>query len=130
MHKIILEPYTREIGTELFFSNPFRRLQNKTQVFPHPESTFLIVVGGDSMHPYYQKNDVLIIRTDLTPMHNDDIIVSVNKTDYTLKRFDKLNNKLVALNPKYNDCVQVKEDDDVLILGVVAVLVREKCNRI
>ncbi|MBO6212303.1 S24 family peptidase [Algoriella sp.] len=96
----------------------------------HPESTFLIVVGGDSMHPYYQKNDVLIIRTDLTPLHNDDIIVSVNKTDYTLKRFDKLNNKLVALNPKYNDCVQIKEDDDVLILGVVAVLVREKCNRI
>ena len=95
-----------------------------------PEATYLNRVAGDSMYPDYLVGDLLVIRSDIEPRHNDDIIVSVNKTDYTLKRFDKLNNKLVALNPKYNDCVQIKEDDDVLILGVVAVLVREKCNRI
>ncbi len=96
----------------------------------HSESTFIIVVGGDSMYPTYQKNDVLIIRTDLIPLHNDDIIASINKADYTLKRFDKINNKLIALNPKYKDCVQMNEGDEVVVLGVVAVLVREKSNRI
>ena len=78
----------------------------------------------------YQKNDLLIIRTDLVPLHNDDIIVSVNKEDYTLKRFDKINNELVALNPNYKNCVKIKEEDEVIILGVVGVLVREKSNRI
>ncbi|MGV0921759.1 LexA family protein [Empedobacter falsenii] len=96
----------------------------------HPESTFLIVVGGDSMYPIYQKNDILVIRTDLIPLHHDDIIVSVNNEDYTLKRFDKINNKLIAINPNYKDCVQIHEDDEVVILGVVGVLVREKTNRI
>ncbi|WP_298776369.1 LexA family transcriptional regulator, partial [uncultured Empedobacter sp.] len=96
----------------------------------HPESTFLIVVGGDSMYPIYQKNDILVIRTDLIPLHNDDIIVSVNHDDYTLKRFDKVNNKLVALNASYKNCVQIQESDEVIILGVVGVLVREKSNRI
>lgn len=96
----------------------------------HPESTFLIVVGGDSMYPVYQKNDILVIRTDLIPLHHDDIIVSVNNEDYTLKRFDKINNKLIAINPNYKDCVQIHENDEVVILGVVGVLVREKTNRI
>ncbi len=66
----------------------------------HPESTFLIVVGGDSMYPVYQKNDILVIRTDLIPLHHDDIIVSVNNEDYTLKRFDKINNKLISNKSK------------------------------
>lgn len=96
----------------------------------HPESTFLIVVGGDSMYPVYQKNDILVIRTDLIPLNHDDIIVSVNNEDYTLKRFDKINNKLIAINPNYKDCVQIHENDEVVILGVVGVLVREKTNRI
>ena len=96
----------------------------------HPESTFLIVVGGDSMYPVYQKNDILVIRTDLIPLHRDDIIVSVNNEDYTLKRFDKINNKLIAINPNYKDCIQIHENDEVVILGVVGVLVREKTNRI
>ncbi|WP_314243691.1 S24 family peptidase [Empedobacter tilapiae] len=96
----------------------------------HPESTFLIIVGGESMYPVYQKNDILVIRTDLIPLHNDDIIVSVNNDDYTLKRFDKMNNKLIALNENYKNCVQINESDEVVILGVVGVLVREKSNRI
>ncbi|WP_313254525.1 S24 family peptidase [Empedobacter sp.] len=96
----------------------------------HPESTFLIVVGGDSMYPVYQKNDILVIRTDLIPLHHDDIIVSVNNEDYTLKHFDKINNKLIAINPNYKDCVQIHENDEVVILGIVGVLVREKTNRI
>lgn len=71
-----------------------------------------------------------MIRTDLIPLHHDDIIVSVNNEDYTLKRFDKINNKLIAINPNYKDCVQIHENDEVVILGVVGVLVREKTNRI
>lgn len=106
------------------------RISLDERYLTHPESTFLIVVGGDSMYPVYQKNDILVIRTDLIPLHHDDIIVSVNNEDYTLKRFDKINNKLIAINPNYKDCVQIHENDEVVILGVVGVLVREKTNRI
>ena len=41
------------------------------------------------MYSFYKKNNVLIIRTDLNSLHRNDIIVSVNKADYTLKHFDK-----------------------------------------
>jgi len=106
------------------------RISLDERYLTHPESTFLIVVGGDSMYPVYQKNDILVIRTDLIPLHHDDIIVSVNNEDYTLKRFDKINNKLIAINLNYKDCVQIHENDEVVILGVVGVLVREITNRI
>ncbi|MGV0830520.1 LexA family protein [Empedobacter brevis] len=106
------------------------RISLDERYLTHPESTFLIVVGGDSMYPVYQKNDVLVIRTDLLPLHHDDIIVSVNNDDYTLKRFDKVNNKLIALNENYKNSVQIEEGDEIIILGVVGVLIREKTNRI
>lgn len=92
----------------------------------HPESTFIVVVGGLSMANEYDINDVLVIRSDLTPRHNDDVIVSVNNGDYTLKRFDFNLNKLVALNPSYNDSIQLNELDEVKIMGVVSVQIKER----
>ena len=92
----------------------------------HPEATYLNRVGGDSMYPEYLIGDLLIIRSDLEPKHMDDIVVSVNNSEYTFKRYDAINKQLISVNPKYRNCVQLQDEDIVLILGVVTSLVRQK----
>ncbi len=92
----------------------------------HPEATYLNRVGGDSMFPEYLKGDLLIIRSDYEPKHHDDIIVSVNNSEYTFKRYDAINKQLIALNPKYKNCIQLQDEDVVIVLGVVTSLVRQK----
>lgn len=90
------------------------------------ESTFLNLVKGRSMYPEYQENDIIILRTDYEPCHNDDIVVSINSSEYTLKRYDKHNSTLIALNADYAKSVKIDEDDEVIILGVVDALIRDK----
>jgi DNA polymerase V len=103
-----------------------RKLSLDDRYLQHPESTFIVIVGGLSMANEYDLDDVLVIRSDLTPHHNDDVIVSVNNSDYTLKRFDFKQNKLIALNPSYNDSIQLNADDEVKIMGVVTVQIKER----
>ena len=93
------------------------------------ESTFLNLVKGRSMYPEYQENDIIILRTDYEPCHNDDIVVSINSSEYTLKRYDKHNSTLIALNSDYVKSVKIDEDDEVIILGVVDALIRDKKKR-
>ena len=93
-----------------------------------PHSTYLNRVAGESMYPEYLIGDLIVVRSDLEPRHNDDIIVSVNNSDYTLKRYDAYQKRLVALNPKYKDAIQLNDEDTVLILGVITNLVRNKRN--
>ena len=93
------------------------------------ESTFVNRVKGLSMYPEYLENDIIIIRSDYYPTDGDDIVVSINSSEYTLKRYDKLNNKLVALNSEYAKSVTIDESDEVVILGVVDAIVREKKRR-
>ena len=89
------------------------------------ESTFVNRVKGLSMYPDYHENDILILRSDYEPQHGDDVVVSINSSEYTLKRYDKINSKLVALNPEYANSVIINENDEVVILGVVDALVRD-----
>lgn len=105
-------------------------VQNEISLDEHflekPEATYLIRVGGESMQPEYQLGDLLIVRSDLDPQHMDDIIVSINNSEYTFKRYDKNNKKLISLNPAYKDCIQLAEEDNALILGVVISFIRQK----
>lgn len=91
-----------------------------------PEATYLNRVAGDSMYPDYLIGDLLVIRSDIEPRHNDDIIVSVNNSEYTFKRYDAINKKFFPLNPKYKNAIQLDDEDTVLILGVVTSLIRQK----
>lgn len=93
------------------------------------ESTFVNRVKGLSMYPEYLDGDLLIIRSDYEAQNGDDIVVSINSSEYTLKRYDKTNSTLVAVNPKYSESVKVEENDEVIILGVVDALIREKKKR-
>lgn len=90
------------------------------------ESTFINRIAGDSMFPDYEIGDLIIVRSDLEPRHEDDIVVAINGSAYTLKRYDLKNNQLRSVNPIYKNILQLSENDTVLILGVVTSLIREK----
>jgi len=90
----------------------------------HPESTYLIKVVGDSMHPTLQMGDILIIKSDVGVQNEDIAIVSVNQTDFTVKRIDKTNNQLIADNPDFPN-LNLQEDDTLICLGVVKQLIRD-----
>ena len=81
------------------------------------------------MYPEYLENDIIIIRSDYYPIDGDDIVVSINSSEYTLKRYGKANNRLVALNSDYAKSVTIDESDEVVILGVVDALIRDKKKR-
>ena len=93
------------------------------------ESTFINKVKSLSMFPEYQIGDIIILRSDYEPQNGDDVVVSINHSEYTLKRFDKQRSMLIALNTEYSNSVKIDENDEVVILGVVDALIREKKNR-
>ena len=90
----------------------------------NPEATFLIKVVGDSMYPTLQIGDLLIVKSDKEFGDNDIGIVSVNQTDFTVKRFDKTKKVLIADNKEFSN-IGIEEDDTLICLGVVKHLIRD-----
>lgn len=90
------------------------------------ESTFINRVAGNSMSPEYEVDDLIVLRSDIEPRHLDDIVVSINSSAYTLKRYDMNKNQLFAINTAYKNIIQLTQNDIVLILGVVTTIIREK----
>jgi DNA polymerase V len=90
----------------------------------NPESTYLIKVVGNSMMPTLYVGDILIVKAHVELKHNDIAIVSINNTDYTVKRFDHDNKLLIADNKEYLP-ISVKEDDTLICLGIVKHLIRD-----
>ena len=91
-----------------------------------PESTFLTKIGGLSMFPEYQLGDVTINRSDYELQHGDDAVVSINNSDFTLKRYDAHTKMFYALNPDFKDALIIQEDDVVVVLGIVDTIIRER----
>jgi DNA polymerase V len=90
----------------------------------NPNATFIIKVKGSSMSATLEPEDILIVKSDEELQDNSLGIISVNNTDFTVKRFDKTNQKLIADNKKYSDVI-IHEDDTLLCLGVVKHLIRD-----
>ncbi len=90
----------------------------------NPDATFIIKVVGNSMYPTLQPDDILIVRSDIELTDNKIGIISVNNTDFTVKRFDKKKNMLIADNPKFNN-ITIQQDDTLLCLGVVQHVIRD-----
>lgn len=90
----------------------------------NPEATYLIKVVGDSMYPTLQRGDLLIVKSDKEFGDNDIGIVSVNQTDFTVKRFDKTKKVLIADNKEFSSIV-INEEDTLICLGVVKHLIRD-----
>lgn len=105
------------------------RLSLDERYLSKKESTFINKVKSLSMFPEYQIGDFIILRSDYEPQNGDDVVVSINNSEYTLKRYDKQRSMLVALNTEYSNSVKIDDNDEVVILGVVDALIREKKKR-
>ncbi|CAL2077308.1 DNA polymerase V protein UmuD [Tenacibaculum sp. 190524A02b] len=90
----------------------------------NPDATYIVKVKGNSMFPTLEISDLLIVKSDLRMEDNDIVIVSVNNTEFTVKRFDKSNNILLADNPEFSN-IEIQEEDTLICLGVVKNLIRD-----
>ena len=110
-------PYYQE-GIQAGFPSPAedfleQRISLDEKYLSDYEATYLIRVVGESMYPTLQKGDILIVKANEELKHNQIVIVSVNNTDYTVKRYDMINKLLIS-------------DNDILICkGVVKQIIRE-----
>jgi DNA polymerase V len=87
----------------------------------HPAATFFVRVTGNSMiDAGIQENDILIIDRSITPSHGK-IIVAAIDGQLTVKRLHIKKGKclLIPENPDFYP-IEVKENNEVYIWGVVA----------
>ncbi|MCY3997998.1 MAG: S24 family peptidase [Flavobacteriaceae bacterium] len=89
-----------------------------------PKATYLIRVVGHSMHPTLHKNDILIVKSNLSFRDGAIGIVSVNHTDFTVKRLDEKGHRLMADNKNFSP-INIKKEDTIICLGVVKHLIRD-----
>ena len=89
-----------------------------------PDGTYIIRVAGDSMFPTLHVGDILIVKSNKEIRNRDIAIVSVNRTDFTVKRFDKENQILIADNKEHQN-IKIGDDDVLISLGVVKHLIRD-----
>ncbi len=90
----------------------------------NPEATFLIKVVGDSMYPTLQIGDILIVKSDKQFNDNAIGIVSINNTDFTVKRYNKQSNTLIADNVDFPK-IKINKEDTLICLGIVKHLIRD-----
>ena len=90
----------------------------------NPDSTYLIRVAGNSMVPTLEINDILVVRSDFELKDNCIVIVSVNNTEFTVKRYNEDNKELIADNPDFPN-IKIGEDDTLICLGIVKNLIRD-----
>lgn len=89
-----------------------------------PEATYLVRVVGKSMLPTLQVNDILVVKSNIE-LHNDAIaILSLNHTDFTVKRFDSQSQRLLSDNAEFKP-IKLSDSDTLVCLGVVKHLVRD-----
>jgi len=118
-----------EDGVQAGFPSPAEdfkenQLSLDERYLSNPDATFLIKVVGNSMYPTLQVDDILIVRSDMELTDDKIGIISVNNTDFTVKRFDKKNNVLIADNPDFEN-IKIQQEDTLLCLGVVKHIIRD-----
>lgn len=125
--KVFVKYY--EQGVQAGFPSPAEDFKEKQlsldeKYLKNPECTFLIKVKGNSMFPTLQIGDILIVKSDETLKQNNIGIISVNNTDYTVKRIDLKKRILKADNIDFPK-IELQEDDSIICLGVVKHLIRD-----
>lgn len=118
-----------EQGVQAGFPSPAedfkeQKLSLDEKYLSNPNATYLVKVVGESMLPTLQPNDILVVKSDKELTDNCIAILSVNNTDFTVKRFDKKEKVLVADNPDFKN-IKLNEEDTLLCLGVVKHLIRD-----
>ncbi|NQY29681.1 MAG: DNA repair protein [Flavobacteriaceae bacterium] len=118
-----------EDGVQAGFPSPAddfkeQKLSLDEKYLSKPNSTYIVRVKGDSMYPTLHVGDILVVRTDINLDDNKIGIISLNNTEFTVKRFDKKKEMLIADNVDFKN-IEIKEEDTLMCLGVVMQLIRE-----
>ena len=118
-----------EDGVQAGFPSPAddfkeQKLSLDEKYLSKPNSTYIVRVKGDSMYPTLHVGDILVVRTDVNLDDNKIGIISLNNTEFTVKRFDKNKEIPIADNKDFNN-IEIKEDDTLMCLGVVMQLIRD-----
>lgn len=100
-------------------------------ICPHPNSSYLIRVDGDSMiDADIHSGDIIIVdKSNRNPTPSEVAVCELNG-EYTLKRFEMRNDGegwLIPANPDYPE-IRVTEDDDFSIWGVVTYIIHKARN--
>ena len=89
-------------------------------LMPHPSSTYVIRVQGDSMiEAFIPNNSLLVVDKSIKPLNNRIVVAAVNG-EFTIKRFIKNSSgiRLMPANPKYKP-MPITEDMDFIVWGTV-----------
>ena len=94
----------------------------------HPSATFMFKVKGDSMSPYIQPGDSLIVDRSVTARHDDVVVASLNG-DFTVKKLFHRGGmvSLVPMNSEYPS-IDVMVGFDFRVWGVVTAIIRKTCT--
>lgn len=89
-------------------------------LMPHPSSTYVFRVQGDSMiEAFIPNNSLLVVDRSIKPVNNRIVVAAVNG-EFTIKRFIKNSSgiRLMPANPKYKP-MPITEDMDFIVWGTV-----------
>ncbi|HEY9135939.1 MAG TPA: translesion error-prone DNA polymerase V autoproteolytic subunit [Pseudomonadales bacterium] len=93
-----------------------------TYLVKHPAATYFARASGDSMQGEgIFSGDILIIDRALEPQHGH-IVIAAMLGEFTCKKLDKHNKKLLAANPDYPS---LAINEDTRIEGVVTYSIRQ-----
>ena len=128
--KQILTPVFLDSVSAGFPSPATDYMENKLDLneylIKHPAATFIVKAKGPSMSDAgILSGDLLIVDRSITPRSNDIVIASIFG-DLTVKKLQKKENSLFLLsaNSDYPG-IQVKEEMECFIWGVVSYIIHE-----
>ena len=103
-----------------------KSLDLNEHLISHPSATFFVRVSGDSMiGAGIHHNDILIVDRSLKPK-NDSIIIAVLNGELTVKRLKiRANQYILAPENAEYAAIQVKEEMDFKVWGVVTSVVHQ-----
>lgn len=106
------------------------RIELLRMLCPHPESSYLIRVEGNSMiDAGIHSGDIVIVDKSCRNPSPSQIAVCELNGEYTLKRFEKRNGVgwLIPANPDYPE-IKVTKDDAFCIWGTVTYIIHKPYN--
>jgi DNA polymerase V len=97
-----------------------KKLDLNDHLIKHPSATFFVKVKGDSMiKAGIHSGDILVVDRSLEP-RDKKIVIAVVNGEFTVKRVQKKTNKLYLISENdHYEPMEVKEDMDFEIWGVV-----------
>ena len=102
------------------------KLDLNEYLIKHPAATFIVKAKGSSMIDVgILSEDLLIVDRSIIPKNNDIVIASIFG-DLTVKRFQKKENSLFLLSANSDyPSIQVKEEMECFIWGIVTYIIHE-----